>query len=1138
MRKRSVLSFVAGAAALMPLAVLADESLVLKVTGSAPSVQASSTPTSSEGSIGGWAAYMPVPTLSYENFVLKLLIDVPAHNSWARTAGERSIDGEDADESTADADRGFVSKFAGGDPDMQSSSATKPGEGPIGGWEAYRAAARAYPAVEIPPAVAQRAKATHQQIALADAVSGDPAGGGHTWRFYGPRVSAVQPGVTSFSGATNTTASRITAMVIAPRCTAERCRLWVGASGGGVWRTDNALGSEPDWRQVNPGDLEQNSVGALALDPTDPSGGTIYLGTGEGNRCSSGCEAGVGVYKSTDEGEHWVKLDDKCVDNATYQCVTPGDAFLGRGINSVVIDPRNANHIFVGTARGVRGLSHVIGNGGTVTLEPGADEPGLYESTDGGATFTEVWDGAKPDMAPGPVSLGVSQVVLDPLNPDVVYVAGFDAGAWRRDAGAGQTTFSQVFTPQFNLGTGRDRTMFALTVKNNHTRIYLTDGTANTGAFNGPLASNFWRLDNANQPAATLLASQAAGATSPPVTNTFPTTYTGWQILTSKTTGNPFFATDDFCTGQCWYDNIVYTPAGFPDSVYVLGSMEYGEQPCDTNGVGCGNGRSNGRTVLYSDTAGDPDAANNLRTFTDLTYDSTVSHPTWCAYAPYFPNGCLNAPNGIHPDEHAIAVNPNNPTQIFEGSDGGVIRTSGSFADISSQCDSPFRNGGGPLPTTSGSYTACKRLLSRVPTLLTHIDTRLSSTLQFINVAINPSNSDEVMGGTQDNGTWSNPGSLGVKTFTQVIYGDGGNAAYDATNPTWRFNEFTSGATDANFRNGDPERWVIISAPILNSGEGPAFYWPQIGDPNPATGTHPIYSGARHVWRSWAFGAGHAGNVPQDTSPDVAGYEANCPEFVASASQVGCGDFRPLGGPYCDGLSTPPTPSCTNEPGDLAGTVYGTDRAGGTISWLSRDAIDHGTLWAATSAGRIFVTHNADAADPATVVWHRIDNSTAGNSPTRFPSGIYVDPADGGHAWVSYSGYNAVTPSTPGHVFEVRENGSAAGSGTFTNLNVEAGTSALPTPTDNGDLPVADVVRDDAAQTLYVATDFGVIRGDRNGTGGWHVTAGMPRYEAMHLEIEPSSRVATCTSGAANCRKVLYLATHSRGIWRMPLGDD
>jgi hypothetical protein len=913
----------------------------------------------------------------------------------------------------------------------------------------------------------------------------------------------------------------------------------VCASGGGVWRTDNALANDPDWKQLHPGDLDQTSVGTLTLDPTDKTGSTLYLGTGEANRCSSGCEAGVGIYKSTDNGEHWAKLDDKCVSNATYSCAVPGnDAFLGRGISSIVIDPRNANHIFVGSAQGVRGLSHVIGNGGTTRLEPGANAPGLYESTDGGATFTEVWNGTKAS------SFGITNVGLDPLNLDVVYASAFDAGVWRRDAGAAQTAFGQVFAPQFNngalLNAGVDRTMFALTVKNGHTRIYLTDGTQNTGGTAGALASNFWRVDNANQPASTLLASQAAGATPPdPATHKFPATYNGWQNLTSKTTSNPYFATDDFCTGQCWYDQRVYTPAGMPDTVYIIGSNQYGEQPCDTKGVGCGNGRSNGREVLYSDTAGDPDGsatgAASMRTFTDLSYDAQNTQASWCAYAPYFDQGCLRAPNGIHPDQHVIAINPANPTQIFEGSDGGLIRTTGTFTDLSSQCDSPFRNGGTPLPTTSGSYTACKRLLSRAPTLLEHIDKKLSSTLQFINVAINPSDSAEIMGGTQDNGTWSNPGNLNRNTFTQVIYGDGGNAGYDATNPTWRFNEFTSGFSDSNFRNGDPERWVVTSAPIVNSGEGPAFYWPQIGDPNPVPGTHPIYSGAKHVWRTWAFGAGHPGNVPQDTIPDIAFYEANCPEFVVSGADPSCGDYRPLGGPYCDGLATTLLiPSCINQPGDLTGTVYGSDRGGGSISWLARDGADHGTLWAATSAGRIFVTHNADASDPATVTWHRIDNAT---SPTRFPSAIYVDPGDTGHAWVTYSGYNAATPTTPGHVFDVRENGSASGSGIFTNLNVEAGTAMYPTPTHDGDLPVSDVVRDDAAQTLYVSTDFGVLRGDADGTGGWHVTAGMPRYEVMHLEIQPSSRVPTCKGGAGPCQRMLYAATHSRGIWKMVLGN-
>jgi hypothetical protein len=135
---------------------------------------------------------------------------------------------------------------------------------------------------------------------------------------------------------------------------------------------------------------------------------------------------------------------------------------------------------------------------------------------------------------------------------------------------------------------------------------------------------------------------------------------------------------------------------------------------------------------------------------------------------------------------------------------------------------------------------------------------------------------------------------------------------------------------------------------------------------------------------------------------------------------------------------------------------------------------------------------------------------------------------------VSYSGYNANTPSTPGHVFDVHENGTATGSGKFTNLNVESATDQFPTPAKDGDLPVSDVVRDDATDTLYVGTDFGVLRGDDDGDK-WHVTKGMPRYEIMHLELQPSSRVPTCSAGAP-CPRVLYAATHSQGIWRMDLG--
>ncbi len=1041
-------------------------------------------------------------------------------------------------------DRVVKSKIAG-DPDAISiNSRTKPGdgpirgytksgEGPIGGYEAYKSAARTYPANLIPPSMVQNAKNTFTKIAN----QGDPTSN-NFWQSYGPLQNSIQPGVLSFSGATNATASRDTALVIAPTCVPGNCRLWVGTAGGGVWRTDDALAADPTWTWLTCV-LALNSVGSLVADPNDSSGNTLYVGTGEGNRCSSGCEAGVGIYKTTDGGNSWTKLPEACVSNTTYTCANSGDAFLGRGINRIVVDPSNARHIFVGSAFAVRGLSHVIGSGGQVRFEPGANQPGLYESHDGGATFTEVWNGNDPN------SRGVTDVALDPLHADTVYASAFDQGAWRRsptfDGSTSQTDFRQVFAPQFP-GGGVDRTMFAATVKNAKTRLYLLDGTANNDPAGSAsaIAGNFWRTDNADQSAAALLASQAAGSTVPPTPgNPFPAFYNGWQVLTAKVTSSPYFATDNTCTGQCWYDEDVYTPATLPDTVYVIGSYNYGEIPCNTKGVGCGNGRSNGRAVIYSTTAGDPDASAPgtavNRTFTDLTDDTQNTPATWCglgAAAELAFGGvsadfaCLWAPNSIHPDQHAIVVNPSNPTQIFEGSDGGVIRTNGTFGDLSFRCNSGER----PL-LGSASLANCKRMLSRVPSQITHIDRNLD-TLQFINVAINPSNPAEVEGGTQDNGTWSNNNPQNDQNnWPQNIYGDGGNSGYDATMATWRFNEFTSGFSDSNFKNGDPTKWVITSAPLVNSGEFFSFYWPQISDPNPPTGAHPIFSGGQHVWRTWAFGAGaNPTAVPQNTTPDIANYEANCPEFTTGGDQVGCGDYQPLGGPVVYNTNGSVN---RNVAGDLTGTFYGPDRTGGSMSWLARNKADHGTLWATTSAGRVFVTHSADASDPATVVWHRIDNAT---SPTRFPSSIYPDPSNVNHAWVTYSGYNAVTPTTPGHVFNVIE-GSGPGSGTFTNLNVEAGTASFPTPTNDGDLPVSDIVRDDAKGMLYVATDFGVLRGDLDGTGGWHVTKGLPRFEITHLEIQPSARVPTCVglSGKA-CPTLIYAATHSQGMWKLPLG--
>ena len=135
--------------------------------------------------------------------------------------------------------------------------------------------------------------------------------------------------------------------------------------------TNNALAQRPEWHEKNDG-LDTRAIGSITIDPTDTKGHTIYVGTGEENG-SSDNEAGLGVYKSTDGGNHW--------------SVLPGSvaAAKDRGVGDIAIDPTDPNHIYIGTMVARHGVSS--SNGGRFT-PPGAPRLGLYESKDGGDTFT------------------------------------------------------------------------------------------------------------------------------------------------------------------------------------------------------------------------------------------------------------------------------------------------------------------------------------------------------------------------------------------------------------------------------------------------------------------------------------------------------------------------------------------------------------------------------------------------------------------------------------------------------------------------------------------------------------------------------------------------------------------------------
>ena len=188
--------------------------------------------------------------------------------------------------------------------------------------------------------------------------------------------------------------------------------------------------------------------------------------------------------------------------------------------------------------------------------------------------------------------------------------------------------------------------------------------------------------------------------------------------------------------------------------------------------------------------------------------------------------------------------------------------------------------------------------------------------------------------------------------------------------------------------------------------------------------------------------------------------------------------------------------------------------------------------------GRVFITQNANATGHVTdypdpfgagvtlhnendVVWTRIDDGQSAHpvTPQRFPSGISVDANDPNHAIVSYSGYDAyaVAAGTPtGHVFDVHYN-PATHWATWTNITY-----------DLGDQPITNVQLDSATGDLYVGTDFGV----------WELAHGTTSYAPASGGLSTVAVYGLTLAGGKKAGdRVLYAATHGRGVWRLQLPD-
>jgi hypothetical protein len=893
------------------------------------------------------------------------------------------------------------------------------------GFEDLRAYEQAFPS--LPGSVeAARASAARYWIFRGVAYRGtQPAGG--AWTSLGPSSTTEKgaSGTGNFSG-------RVAALAISPTCALNGpCRLWVGTAGGGVWRSDDAMHPEdPKWRWIGEG-LGTNSIGSLTVDPNDETGSTIYVGTGETNsQQNSG--AGTGLYRSTDGGDRWIRVSTNIVDPAVSPATI--DFTSTRGIAAVAIEPGNPQAIYVATTTAMLGMTAVRGGQSQTTGYP-QPRVGLYKTENGGATWSLIW---VPPLAPvvppnphatpgqGDTMIGVRWVKLDPRNPKIVYATAWN-NAIHRSAPSledGDASFKPIFAIVGRAGFV-DLAMFDLTEYRGHTRIYVYNGTAATET------QGLYRLDNADVAAAQLVSGSGAN-----VVNTG-----SWTSLTSNEDTEVGSLSRAICGSQCFYDLVVAVPRSRPDTVVVGGVQNN----------------------LAENTIRSIDGGER---FHGLSTDVQ-------------PNGGRS-----HVDVRAIVFHPRNPDIVFVGSDGGVVRTDGTFTNASSRC------------TGQSAASPCGVLFASTPTRLYFLNRGLQ-TLQFYNVAVDPrAPLQRVMGGLQDNGTVWQDGSGDPSVWKSVFpFGDGTSASgFHPSRAGVLFASFQSNRYFVNFANGDIARWVRIDDPIRASNERASItastgrQFISFDDVNPDT----QFAGFQHVWRTKNNGGAQAF------------LEANC-RFSGGTSAAICGDWVPLGVAFPFQAGSTPA-SASRRPGDLTADAYGSDRGGGVIVAAERSPLDTGTLWAATSAGRLFVSKNADANGPD-VTFARIDTPVV---PNRFITRIVPDRTDVNAAFVSYSGFNALTPSSPGHLFRVTFNPSSR-IATFTLLD-----------RDLGDLPVNTIAVDDTRGDIYAGTDFGILV-LRRGSSAWELAGvGFPEALVVDLELVSSQRV-------------LVAATHGLGIFYLKL---
>ncbi len=274
---------------------------------------------------------------------------------------------------------------------------------------------RLYPSNTLPEDARRRAWESVSRMRTESQVT--PAAS-RAWRAIGP-----SPTISAFRG-WGVTSGRINAIALSP---AHAQIVLIGSATGGIWRsTDSGASFVPVTD-----DQVDLAVGSIAFSKSNPS--IVYAGMGD----AKVGYLGSGVLKSTDEGRTWSRVSNNSLP-------APGT------ISKIEVDPADSNRLYVAqylrladaktTSSGVYvsadggvnwqktltgGARDVVIDAanprtiyaGLVRVEKEADAtPGIYRSTDRGATWTNIYAlsydaGRRPDV----------KMAVTPANAQVIY---------------------------------------------------------------------------------------------------------------------------------------------------------------------------------------------------------------------------------------------------------------------------------------------------------------------------------------------------------------------------------------------------------------------------------------------------------------------------------------------------------------------------------------------------------------------------------------------------------------------------------------------------------------------------------------------------------------------------------------------